>query len=239
MRRIILPLAGAIAIALAAPALAQGITERPRIVVTGEGEVALRPDLAIISLTVMREAKTARAALDETNAAMADIIAEMKQAGIAQRDLQTGGLQINPRYHYPNNGAEGEAPRIVAYQVANSLTVRVRDLDALGAIIDRSVTLGVNQGAGIALTNDDPSEALAEARRRAVADAIDKARTLAGAAGVGLGDILEMSEQAHRPQPMPIEARAFRAEAADSAVPIEAGENSYTVTVNVTFAIGG
>src|SRR5690606_28872402 len=107
----------------------------PRIVVVGEGEAAVAPDLAIVTLSVLRESDTARAALDEANKAAAEVIAAMKEAGIEARDLQTGGLQINPRYVYPQNGGE-EQPRIVAYQVTNTLTVRVRDIAKVGEIVD-------------------------------------------------------------------------------------------------------
>jgi uncharacterized protein YggE len=234
MNRFIAPFL--LGVALVAPATAgaqsQG-AQTPRIVVSGEGEAAIAPDMAILTLAVMREAETAREALDANNEAMAAVLAAMKEAGIADRDLQTTGLQINPQYHYPQSG--GEQPRITGYQVSNTLTVRVRDIDALGAIIDRSVTLGVNQGGGISFTNDDPSATLTEARKRAVADAVARARTLAEAAGVELGGIIEMSEQTSNQPPMPITAKAFRAEA--DAVPVAAGENAYRVQVNVTFEI--
>jgi uncharacterized protein YggE len=209
----------------------------PRIVVVGEGETAVAPDLAIVTLAVLREGDTARAALDQANAAAAEVIAAMKEAGVAPRDLQTGGLQINPRYVYPQNGEEGQ-PRIVAYQVTNTLTVRVRDIARVGEIVDRAVTLGVNQGGSIAFTNHDPAAARTEARRRAVDDAIARARTLAEAAGVGLGPIIEMSEQSYSQPPMPMAAsRAYRMEAQSDAVPVEAGENVYRVQVNATFEL--
>src|SRR5690606_5930112 len=119
-----------------------------------EGEVAIAPDLAIVSLSVMREAETARAALDDANGAVAAVIAALKEAGIESRDLQTSGLQINPRYVYPQDNG-GEA-RITGYQVTNTLTVRVRDIASVGQIIGRSATLGVNQGGSITFSNDDP-----------------------------------------------------------------------------------
>ncbi|HRP79357.1 MAG TPA: SIMPL domain-containing protein [Aquamicrobium sp.] len=237
MRRRYLPL---LAAAMVLPHAAHAQEARqpvPRIVVVGEGEAAVAPDLAIVTLSVLRESDTARAALDEANKAAAEVIAAMKEAGIEARDLQTGGLQINPRYVYPQNGGE-EQPRIVAYQVTNTLTVRVRDIAKVGEIVDRSVTLGVNQGGSIAFTNDDPSAARAEARRLAVNDAIARARTLAEAAGVGLGPIIEMSEQSHAQPPMPMVAsRAYRMEAQSDAVPVEAGENVYRVQINATFEL--
>lgn len=236
MNRRYLPLLVAAALALPHAALAQEERHPPRIIVTGEGEAAAAPDMAIVTLAVMREAGTARAALDDNNAAMASVIAAMKEAGVEARDLQTAGLQINPRYVYPQNGGE-EQPKIVAYQVVNTLTVRVRDIASVGEVIDRSVTLGVNQGGSISFVNDDPSAVMTEARKLAVKDATARARTLAEAAGVELGRILEISEQADMPPPMPFQGKAMRMEAAADAVPVEAGENTYNVRVSVTFEL--
>lgn len=208
----------------------------PRIVVTGEGEATARPDMAVLTLAVMREADTAREAMTGVNEDMAKVIAAMKEAGIEARDLQTSGLQINPRYHYPSSsGGEGR-PRIDGYQVTNTLTVRVRDIEKVGEVIDRSVTLGVNQGGGIRFTNDDPEPILTEARKRAVENAAAKARTLAEAAGVALGPVLEISEQSFTPPPMPYMARAAAQDMAEKA-PIEAGENAYRVSVTVTYRL--
>lgn len=233
-----LPLVLAAAVFAMSPAHAADAAQpTPRVIVTGQGEVAVAPDMALVNLSVMREAPTAREALDEANAAMASVIAALREAGIESRDLQTSGLQIQPRYVYPQSGGT-EQPRIVAYQVSNTLSVRVRDITQVGTVIDRAVTLGVNQGGDISFRNDDPSAAMTEARRLAVQDAVARARTLADAAGVNLGRVLEISEQSHGAQPMPIDAKVMRMEAAD-AVPVEAGENTYRVHVNVTFEIGG
>jgi len=113
----------------------------------------------------------------------------------------------------------------------------VRDIGKTGAILDKSVTLGVNEGGNITFTNDDPSSAIAEARTAAVKDARRKADTLAAAAGVETGRILEISEQAFVPRPMPmVNAEMAMSRAAD-AVPVATGENSYRVTVQISFAI--
>ncbi|MET0171881.1 MAG: SIMPL domain-containing protein, partial [Agrobacterium vaccinii] len=116
-------------------------------------------------------------------------------------------------------------------------TVRVRELAKLGEILDSSVKLGINQGGDIAFTNDKPEATVTEARKAAVADAISKAKTLTEAAGVKLGRVLEISENMQRPMPMPqTMMRAAAMEKSDS-VPIAAGENTYKVSVNVTFAL--
>lgn len=234
MARHLLPLALAAAIAFPAMAGAADSPPPPRIVVTGEGEATATPDLALLTLSVMREAKTARAALDANNDAMASVIAAMKSAGIKERDLQTAGIQISPRYNYTNK-PDGQEAELIAYQVTNTLSVRIRDIDKTGEILDRAVSLGVNQGGGISFSNEDPTATVTEARKKAVADAMAKARTLAEAAGVSIGRVLEITDQNVAPPPIPMNAKAF--DAARESVPVQAGENSYTVQVTVTFEL--
>jgi len=219
-------------------AFAQDNTPREAVItVFGEGRSATAPDMAILSFSVVKDAKTAREALDANNKAMADVLNALKSGGIAERDLQTSGFAVNPQYQYPDNNDGGNRPPVLTgYQVANSLTIKVRDLAKLGEIIDQSVTLGVNQGGSIQFTNDKPEATITEARKQAVADAVSKAKVLSEAAGVSLGRIVEISENSSRPEPMPM-MRTMAKEYAADAVPIATGENSYNVTVNVTFAI--
>lgn len=234
-RRTMMALGLAAAIALPTAAMAADTQPPPRIIVTGEGEAAVPPDMALLSLSVMREAKTAREALDVNNAAMAEVIAAMKLFGIADRDLQTSGIQINPRYNYTNKPDGTQVAELVAYQVTNTLSLRIRDLVKTGEVLDKAVSLGVNQGGNITFANDYPSAVLTEARKKAVADAMAKARTLSEAAGVQLGRVIEIADQTFSAQPMPIEAKAF--DGAAAAVPVQAGENSYRVQVNMTFEL--
>jgi uncharacterized protein YggE len=239
MRHACLPLALGLGIAASGMAAAADQRLPPHITVVGEGETSISPDMAILSLSVLREADTARAALDQDNKAMADVIDAMKKAGIADRDLQTSGLSIDPRYSAVKPNSEPlEEPKIIGYRATNSLAVRVRDLGKLGAIIDRSVSLGVNQGGDITFTNDDMSKPMQEARKRAMQDAIARAKTLTEAAGVKTGKIIEISEQSFQPGPRPMmmKARSFAAAPADS-VPVQSGENTYHATVTVTFEI--
>lgn len=231
-------LAAALAGFAGVAAFAQDNTPREAVItVYGEGQSEVAPDMAILSFSVVKDAKTAREALDANNKAMADVLNALKSAGIAERDLKTSGFAINPQYQYPDNSEGGNRPPVlIGYQVANSLTIKVRDLAKLGAIIDQSVTLGVNQGGSIEFTNDQPEATITEARKQAVADAVAKAKVLSEAAGVALGRIIEISENPSRPEPLPM-MRTMAKEYASDAVPIAAGENSYNVTVNVTFAI--
>jgi uncharacterized protein YggE len=226
-------------LAVVTPAQAEQHEPYPRILVSGQGSADIAPDMAVLQLTVTREAATARAALDANSAAMAEVLKALRAEGVAERDLQTTNFSIQPKYVYPSqkSQAEDKSPRIVGYTVRNGLSVRVRELGKLGGIMDKSVTLGVNEGGNILFTNDDPAAAIEQARARAVADAMAKAKALATAAGVTLGKVLELSEQSHQPGPVPmVRGEMMMARAADS-VPVAAGENSYKVTVNLSYGI--
>jgi uncharacterized protein YggE len=221
------------------PAFAADAQGRPAIIsVIGEGRATMTPDMAVLTFSVVKQEKTAREALDDNNKAMSDVLGALKTAGIAERDLQTSGFSVQPQYRFPQ-GADGQQlpPELIGYQVSNALTVRVRDLSKLGAIIDQSVTLGVNQGGDIQFTNDKPESAMEEARKNAVADAMARAKTLASAAGVKLGSVIEINESGPRPQPMPVMRAAMMKSEADAGVPIQGGESSYNINVNVTFSI--
>ncbi len=233
--------AAALVCAVSLPAMAQEADmAKPvaKIAVTGEGEAQAAPDMAILTLNVLREADTAREAMTANNEAMGKVLAAMKEAGIEDRDLQTAGINIQPRYQYPDDKNGLKEPKITGYTVTNSLTVRVRDVTKVGEVLDKSVSLGVNQGGNLTFTNDNPAAVINEARKRAVADALTKARTLADAAGVGLGRVLEISEQPWRPQPVPFARAEMKMAVPQSdAAPVAAGENSYNVQVNVTFEL--
>jgi uncharacterized protein len=219
-------------------AVAAGDAAPARILVTGEGSANVAPDMAIIVMSVSRDAPTAREALSANSHAMNKVLEAMTKLGIAKRDLQTSNFDIQPRYTYPQptSGAD-QTPRLVGYTVRNTLTVTVRDIARVGEILDTSVTLGVNEGGSIQFGNDDPTATLTQARIKAVENGMAKARTLAEAAGVKTGKVLEISEQNYTPQPVPIARMKMEMAAADAAVPIAAGENSYKVTVNVTLSI--
>lgn len=228
---------------IAMPLVATSVSaqERPAretvIRVTGTGEASIAPDMAIINLTVARNAETAEKAFADNNTAMSQVLAALKTAGIAEKDLQTSNFSINPQYEQNYMKSGSAPPKIVGYEVQNGITVKIRDLKGLGGIIDQSVKLGVNQGGQITFTNDDPSPTRTEARKKAVTDAMDKARTLAEAAGVKVGKVVEITEGEDRfmpPSPMPRMA-AMKAESDGFAV--AAGENTYSISVTMTLAI--
>lgn len=207
------------------------------ITVTGEGHAAIAPDMAVITLAVVQQAKTAQDALDQNNKAMGAVLATLKDSGVAERDLQTSGFSIQPQYTYPNDkDGHTQPPVLNGYQVSNGLTVRVRDLSKLGGLLDQAVKLGINQGGDIQFTNDKPDAALEDARKKAVADAAAKAKTLTDAAGVKLGRVIAIREGGVAAPPQPY-MRAMAAAPMDKAVPVATGENDYNASVSITYAI--
>ena len=172
---------------------------------------------------------------------MREVIDTLKQAGIAEKDIQTSNFSVQPKFVYPKASSTGERkpPRIVGYTVSNNAAVAVRDLDALGSVLDGVVSAGSNQVHGVSFSIAEPKPLQNEARRQATADAIAKARLYAEAAGVALGDIQSISEQGGYRPPQPVlrhTARAMAMEAAD-AVPVAQGEQSVEMQVHITWEI--
>ncbi|GAB3269730.1 SIMPL domain-containing protein [Parahaliea aestuarii] len=226
------------AAAVSLPALADE-SDTGRIHVTGEGSAALAPDMATLSLTVTREGDTASEALAANTEAMRQVMAAMRKAGVADKDLQTSQFNISPRYSRvdPRSGDDDQGPRIVGYQVRNGLTVRVRDINLVGKLLDSAVQQGVNEGGQITLGNADPAAAIDRARQQAMRDALSRARVLAEAAGVKTGRILEIQEQSFHGGPSPAPMYRMSEMAMADSVPVAGGENEYRVNVSLTIAI--
>ena len=224
----LMPLAFAAAL-IAAPALAETVPPR-QIVVTGEGLVEVAPDMATISLGVTHQGKAAMAAMAETSSATAAILERLAASGIEARDVQTRNISLTPVWtHYDRAGS---APKIEGFAASNTISVRVRDLARLGAILDTAIGDGANDFSGLSFGLQNPAPQEEEARRLAVADAMARARVLAEAAGVTLGPVQQINEMGGgRPQPMQMSM------ARDAGVPVAAGEVGVSVSVSVTFAI--
>jgi len=221
------------AIAQTAPAVAaEAVT--PTLTMAGEGSASAAPDQATVTSGVTSEGKTAREAVDANSKAMGALIDALKKAGIQAADLQTSGFSVQPRYAAPKEGS-GEAPHIDGYEVRNQVTVRIRDLTRLGAVLDTAVATGSNQIDGVAFGLADAAPVLDKARQAAVADAKRKAELTAQAAGVKLGRILTIAESGAEPGPRPMMA-AYAMEKM-AAVPVEAGESEYKARVTVTWEI--
>ncbi len=222
-------LAAAVALLLGAPALAQTDIP-PAISVTGEASVSVPPDLAAVDAGVASDAKTAREASEENNAAMAKVLAALKAANIDAKDIQTSRLSLQPQYA-PNRAGPSS---IVGYRASNRVTVRIRDVNKVAGVIDTLVGAGANDIGNISFEVSQASKLLDEAREKAVADARRKAEIYAKAAGMTLGAPLSISEDG---APQPVFRAKMAAPLAAAPTPIAQGEETLSISVSVTWAI--
>ena len=219
-----------LALSLGTPGWAETV---PRVItVTGEGQVDAVPDLAVISLGVTHEAKEAKAAMDVTSKDVAAILERLAALGIEPRDLQTSRFLLNPVWDNRND-SNGQRPRITGFSASNTVTVRIRDLAALGPILDEVISEGANHFNGLQFSLQDPKPLKDEARSLAVTDAMERAALFAKAAGVTLGPVQSISENGGGGRPVMMEMAAMR----DGGAPIAAGEVTVSASVSMVFSI--
>jgi uncharacterized protein YggE len=216
-------------LALAGPARASDSTLDNVVIVTGEAETAVVPDAVRIHAGVVTQGKTAGEATSANSKQMSALIATLKQNGIADRDMQTSRLSIQP---VRASGRGMDAP-ITGFQTTNQVTVMLRDVGKLSTLLDKLIASGANNINGIDFTVTKPQEALDKLRAEAVEDARRKAEIYAKAAGGTLGKALAISEGgAVTPYPKTVMMRA-----APEAVPVAPGEQTLRVSVSVTFGL--
>jgi len=226
-RRTAFAAAIAAATLLAAPALAQ-TAPPPAISVSGEATISVPPDMAEIEGGFTSVAKTAREASDANNAAMGKLLLALKAANIDEKDIQTSRLSLQPQ-----NAPNQATPAIVGYRASNHVTIRLHDVTKAAGVIDMLVGAGANDIGGINFMVSGASKLLDQAREQALADARRKAEIYAKAAGVTLGPPLSIAEQGGG-SPMPMQ---FRVKAMGAATPLSQGEETLSVSVNVSWAI--
>jgi len=226
MRRLFLT--AVLALAGALPAAAQPEKVPHLITVTGEGEVAIVPDLAIIGAGVTTIGKTAREASESNAKMMTAVMAALKAAGIAEGDVQTARLSLHPVRDNKTNEL-----RITGFQASNQVTVRLRDVAKTADAIDRLVAAGANDISGIQFVVSSPSKPLDEAREKAMADARRKAEVYAKAANVLLGAAVSITEEGGA-MPGPIMMRQAKA---DVATPVSPGEQIQRISVSVSYEL--
>jgi len=213
------------------------VTSQPiagtRLDVTATGEVSRVPDLAIISAGVQTLQPTATAAIEENATRMERVRSALKRAGIADKDIQTSSISLNPEYRY----AENQPPALTGYRASNTVNVKFRDLKRSGAILDALVREGANQLNGPTLTIDKPEEAYDEARIKAIAVGQRRAEIYARALGKRVLRILSVSESgASIPGPMPAAFARDMAQAVSKSE-IVPGTQEIQVSVSISFEL--
>lgn len=215
-------------------ATAQDGTEPDRTIsVAGTGTVTLVPDVADLHVGVVVQRPKVKDARADAAAAMQGVVKALRAAGVAERDIRTTTLSLQPVYDYRTTGAP---PKITGYELRNGVVATVRDLDRLGDAVDGALAGGGSTLDGISFRVDDPSGAEAQARTQAMKAARAKADALASAAGVSIIGVASISEQSS-PTPWPVPyAGALRAD--EAATPILPGTSEITVSVSVVYLIG-
>lgn len=212
----------------------QALPPQRAISVTGSGMAYLAPDIAYIYVGVHTEEPSAADAVKENNTQTQKVIEALKKFGIDAKDIRTTNFSIWPQERYdPQTGASTGQK---TYVVDNTVYVTVRDLDKLGDLLDTVISAGANTVNSIQFDVADKDAALKQARADAVKDAEAKAQELAAAAGLSLGEIQSIGFSDSQPYPI-FGGKGGGGGAAEAAVPIQPGQLTFTVTVNVTYEI--
>lgn len=232
------------AMAAAAPAMAQEaaheghamhMIEGTVLSVSAEGVVESAPDMATLSMGVVSEGATAAEAMAENARRMNGLTQALRRAGVAERDIQTSNLSVNPQYVY----VENQAPRISGYQASNQVSARVRNLANVGRTVDAAVAAGGNTVNGISFGHADPDAQMDAARRVAAREARERADLYAQAFGLRVHRIIAISEGGGYvpPMPMPMFARAEAVADGAAPTPVAPGEIQTRVNVSVTYEL--
>lgn len=230
---------------VSAPALLQAASSEAGIWVTGQGTISLEPDLVLLNVGVETMGDTVAEARGDAATAMDAIIQAVKAHGLSDRDIQTRSFNIWPRYEYPEVTISGTRTRqqvLVGYTVSNTAAIKIRDMDAVGKIIDDVANAGgdATRINGINFTIEDPKSFMEQLREEAVGDAIAKAEQFASLTGVSVGNLVFISEMGGSG---PIVADFAQAEgfalAKVASVPtsVSGGELELRLNVQVVFAI--
>jgi len=219
----------AIAVAAFAPLPAGAAEKLDKLVtVTGEATVAATPDAAVIRIGVSSQGKTARAASDANAKDMTAVLAAIGESGVAAQDVQTSWLSLQPQYDPNKSGAA----RLTGFQVNNQVTVKIRDIGKLPAVLDRAIAAGANEMSGIEFVVSEQAKLLDKARAGAIADAYRKAELFANAAGMKVGRVMAIAEEGSAPP-----LRVLQPMRAGAAVPIAPGEQSLRAVVTVSYEL--
>jgi uncharacterized protein YggE len=201
--------------------------------VSGEGKTSQAPDIAVLNFGIVtgRQA-TSKAAIAMVAKNMEAILAAVKAAGVEEKDITTQNFWLSPEYDY-NNGSQ----ILRGYQANQSLSVKVRDLDKVGDVLTAATNAGANQAGGVSFSIDNPETAKAKARNDAIAQAKEKAQTIASSLGMKLGKVTSFSEGGgYTPVPMYARDMAMGAESKAS-LELPAGEQEITVSVSLTYEL--
>lgn len=200
--------------------------------IDSEAQASQVPDIATISAGVVTEGADGNTAMRDNAAQMQRVMTAIREAGIAEKDIRTSGINLSPRYQRSSN----QAPKITGYEARNTVSLKVRDISRLGQVLDALAKQGANQINGPSFEIDNPEPVFDKARQAALAQAQARAQTYAVSLGMKVRRIVSISEGRSggvRPVPM---MRAMSAES--GAPPVAPGETTVSVSLQVAFELG-
>ncbi len=202
---------------------------------SGQGKVTAKPDIAIISATVLTQAADSKTAQDQNSAKSNAVTAFLKNQGIDDKDIKTLNYNIYPQYKYPPYGGQST---ITGYQVTQSYEIKVRDITKISSVLTGLVSAGANQVNNLGLQIENPDQLKFQARQKAIDDAKKKAHDLESQVGISLGHIVNFSENGnYYPRPMYDVKGVGMGGGGEAGPTISPGENEITVDVTITYQI--
>ena len=201
--------------------------------VSAEGKVEGRPDMATINLGVQTEAQTAQAAVQANAQRMNALLSALRRAGIAERDIQTSNVSVNPQQQYREN----QPPLTTGYQANNTVTAKIRNIDNVGRVIDASVGAGGNTVNGVYFSYQNPDAQMDIARRNAIQEARRRAGIYADALQMRVARVVAVQEGGGYSPPVPMPMARMAAQADSAPTPVEPGQIETTANVSVTFEL--
>jgi len=206
-----------------------------RLTVTGQGEIKVKPDTAVLTIGVVTEDKSSQNAVRANAEASQKVQAAIKGTGIAEKDIQTSNYSVQPVYEADHPGRRAT---IVGFRVYNQVRVTIREIAKLSSVIDAATEAGSNTIEGINFTKENQTEVENEALAKAVLDARRKADQLAKAADIEIRGVWEINESGINRPPWPMYAMAKDAGVGGASTPIQPGEVSVTANVTVVYQLG-
>lgn len=221
-----------------APTQINGPSSPPALIqVSATGTSTQVPDVAIVSAGSVSEGKTAREAMIGNATKMTAVFDALIEAGIERKDITTSQLSLQPRYNYGDRQNGRRTQRIDGYEARNTVTVKSDDIEKVGVMLDALVEAGVNNINNVSFSVKDAKAAKAQARQDAIKDAREKAQNMAKAAGVKLGRLTSLNESGGSFAPRPYQQFARSTSLESASTPISAGEQTLSVTVNLSYQI--